>query len=123
MYPIQHYVIKFVSDFRQVVVFSNNKAYRHYITEILLKVALNTNQTLKFLQCYLVFLLPKIVQFSNHFPISAPDGGYSRKALILIIHLKGMTGMVLPFYRDNPYLIYAQFCIRFFFKFVRPHIS
>ena len=48
MYSI-HYVIKFVSDLRQVrwfspgtPVFSTNKTDRHDITEILLKVALNT---------------------------------------------------------------------------------
>ena len=46
---IQHYVIKFVSDSRQVIGFSpgttissTNKTDRHDITEILLKVALNT---------------------------------------------------------------------------------
>jgi hypothetical protein len=41
---VQHYVIKFVSDLRHVMVFSGsstNKTDRHYITEILLKVALN----------------------------------------------------------------------------------
>jgi len=45
VYSIQHYVIKFVSDLRQVVgtpVSSNNKTDRHDIPEILLKVALNT---------------------------------------------------------------------------------
>jgi hypothetical protein len=42
MYLIQHYVIKFVSDLLQSVVFSTNKTDRHDITEILLKVALNT---------------------------------------------------------------------------------
>jgi hypothetical protein len=47
---IQHYVIKFVCDLRQVGVFfpvsSTNKIDRHDITEILLKVALNAiNQT------------------------------------------------------------------------------
>jgi hypothetical protein len=36
----QDYVIKFVSDLRQVS--STNKSYGHYITEILFKVALNT---------------------------------------------------------------------------------
>jgi hypothetical protein len=46
-YSIQHYVIKFVSDLRQVGGFtgtpvsSTNKTDRHLITEILLKVALN----------------------------------------------------------------------------------
>ena len=45
---VQHYVIKFVSDLRQVGGFlrspvsSTNKTDRHDITEILLKVALNT---------------------------------------------------------------------------------
>ena len=37
MYSMQHYVIKFISDLRQVGGF-----LRHDITEILLKVALNT---------------------------------------------------------------------------------
>ena len=39
VYSIQHYVIKFVNDLRQV--FSTNKTERHDITDILLKVALN----------------------------------------------------------------------------------
>ena len=42
---IQHYVIKFVGDLRQVSGFpvsSTNKTDRHNITEILLKVVLNT---------------------------------------------------------------------------------
>jgi len=47
---IQHYVIKFVSDLRQVgawfslgtPVFSTNKTDRHDIAEIFFKVALNT---------------------------------------------------------------------------------
>jgi hypothetical protein len=49
MYLIQHYVIKFVSDLRQVCGFlwiicfsSTNKTDRHDTTEILLKVLLNT---------------------------------------------------------------------------------
>ena len=50
---IQHYVIKFVSDLRQLSGFlqvldpvsSTNKTDRHDITEILLKVALNTIHT------------------------------------------------------------------------------
>ena len=49
MYSIQHYVIKVVSDLRQVGGFfpstpvsPTNKADRHDIAEILLKVALNT---------------------------------------------------------------------------------
>ena len=41
---IQHYVIKFVSNLRQVgtPVFSTNRTDRHDTTEILLKVTLNT---------------------------------------------------------------------------------
>jgi hypothetical protein len=49
VYSMQHNVIKFVSYLRQVgkfssgtPVFSTNKTDRHDITEILLKVALNT---------------------------------------------------------------------------------
>jgi hypothetical protein len=49
VYSIHHYVIKFVSDLRQVGgflqvlrFFPTNKTDRHDITEILLKVALNT---------------------------------------------------------------------------------
>ena len=47
VYLIQHYVIKYVSDLRQVgdflrvLWFSTNKTDRHDITEILLKVAFN----------------------------------------------------------------------------------
>ena len=58
---VQHYVIKFVRDLQQVCGFlqgpvsSNNKTDRHDITEILLKVALNTirqtnkHQSIKFI--------------------------------------------------------------------------
>jgi hypothetical protein len=49
VYSIQHYLIKFVSDFRNVdgllrgpPVSSTNQTDRHAITEILLKVVLNT---------------------------------------------------------------------------------
>ena len=49
VYSMQHYVIKFVRDLRQVDGFSpsipvssTNKTDRHDITEILSKVALNT---------------------------------------------------------------------------------
>jgi len=49
VYSIQHYVIKFIFYFRHAVWFfpgtpvsSTNKSDRHDITEILLKVALNT---------------------------------------------------------------------------------
>jgi len=44
VYSIQHYVIKFVGDLRQVggiLVSSTNKTDCHDITEILFKVALN----------------------------------------------------------------------------------
>ena len=40
VYSVQQYVIKFVSNLRQI--FSTNKTNRHDITEILLKVELNT---------------------------------------------------------------------------------
>ena len=46
VYSMQHYVIKFGSDLRQVGGFlpvsSTNKTYYHDINEILLKVTLNT---------------------------------------------------------------------------------
>jgi hypothetical protein len=49
VYSIPHYVVKFVSNLRQVggfssdtPVFSTNKTDRHDIIQILLKVALNT---------------------------------------------------------------------------------
>jgi len=42
VYSIQHYVLKLVSDLRQVCGFLTNKTDRTDITEILLKVALNT---------------------------------------------------------------------------------
>ena len=52
VYSLQQYVIKVVSDLRQVGAFSPgtpvssiNKTDRHYITKILLKVALNTINT------------------------------------------------------------------------------
>ena len=52
VYPIQHYVIKFVSDLRQIggifpgtPVSTTNKTDRHDIAEILLKVALNHQPT------------------------------------------------------------------------------
>jgi hypothetical protein len=46
VYSIQHYVIKFISDLRQVspatLISSTNKTDRHDIIEIMLKVVLNT---------------------------------------------------------------------------------
>ena len=59
VYSIQHYVIKFVSDLREVVfspgtpVSSTNKTDCHNITEILLKVALNTIKPHKSQYCLL----------------------------------------------------------------------
>ena len=54
VYSIQHYVMRFVSDFRQVGVFIRvlrfpppTKTDRHDITEILLKVALNIIDLIK----------------------------------------------------------------------------
>jgi hypothetical protein len=42
VYSIQQYVIKFVTDLGMSVVFSGYSGFLHDITEILLKVALNT---------------------------------------------------------------------------------
>jgi hypothetical protein len=64
---VQHYVIKFVRDLRQVGVFSagipvssTNKTDCHDITEILLKVALNTiKQTNKIFLTIPFFLKPQ----------------------------------------------------------------
>ena len=46
VYSMQHYVMKFVSDLREISGFLQvsftNKIYHHDITEILLKVMLNT---------------------------------------------------------------------------------
>ena len=70
VYSIQHYMIKFVSDFRQVRLFypctlvsSSNKNDRHDIAEILLKVASNTKQYTK--QTIVVLLLLQIAQGEN----------------------------------------------------------
>ena len=50
VHSIQYYVIKFVSDLRQVGGFlpvsSTKKTDHHDIAEILLKLALNTNQSI-----------------------------------------------------------------------------
>ena len=58
VYSIQHYVIKFVSDLRQVDSFlidtpvsSTNKTDLHDIAEILLKVALNTITLTPYTSC------------------------------------------------------------------------
>ena len=61
LYSIQQYVIKFVSDFRSVVSLgtpvSSNKTDRHDMTEILLKVALNTiNLTLALQDILMLFI-------------------------------------------------------------------
>ena len=57
VYSIQHYVIEFVSDLRQVRGFlrvlrfpPTNKIDRHDIAEIVLKVALNTITTIPLVQ-------------------------------------------------------------------------
>jgi hypothetical protein len=61
VYLIQDYVIKFVSDLRQVCgppVSSTNKTNRHDTTEILLKVVLSTiKQTNKNKRATLIWLL------------------------------------------------------------------
>ena len=65
VYSIQHYVIKFVGDLQQVsgtLVSFTNKTDHHDMTEILLKVALNTIPPYKFiiffnLFCMKIFLL------------------------------------------------------------------
>jgi hypothetical protein len=60
MYSKQHYVIRFVSDLRQVGGFlwfsSTNKTDSHDITEILLKVVLNTISLSLDLFCEIGFL-------------------------------------------------------------------
>ena len=51
---VQHYMIKFVSDLRQVMVFSStNKTDHHDIAEILFKVALNTIKQTKYNNFYM----------------------------------------------------------------------
>jgi len=45
VYSIQHYVIKFVTDLRQIS--TTNTTYLQSITDILLKVALNTINQIK----------------------------------------------------------------------------
>ena len=50
VYSIQHYMIKFVSDLKQVSGFLIDKTDRHDITEILLKVALNTTTLTQIVQ-------------------------------------------------------------------------
>ena len=59
MYSMQHYVIKFVSDLwfsPGTPVSSTNKTDRHNITEILLKVALNTiTLTLYLRTCFKIY--------------------------------------------------------------------
>jgi hypothetical protein len=64
VYSIQDYVIKFVSDLRQIVVFSRYSGFLHqlnwsprYIIEILLKVALSTiTLTLYFMDYFYYYL-------------------------------------------------------------------
>jgi hypothetical protein len=65
VYSIQHYVIKFVSDFSPgTPVFSTNETDRHDIAEILLKVALNTISLN--LQHFKIFLLIILKANSSH---------------------------------------------------------
>jgi hypothetical protein len=71
MYLIQHYVIKVVSDLRQrwrfflgTLVFSTNKTDCYDITEILLKIALNTitlPYTTHCVRVYNIYFISKIV--------------------------------------------------------------
>ena len=74
MYLIQHYVIKVVSDLRQrwrfflgTLVFSTNKTDCYDITEILLKIALNTITLPYATHCvrvyHIYFILPQPVKF------------------------------------------------------------
>jgi hypothetical protein len=73
VYSMQHYMIKFVSDLRQVSGFlwilrfhPLSKTDRHDITEILLKVVLNTINQTKLInncsKCPISFLLNYIVE-------------------------------------------------------------
>ena len=57
VYSIQHYVIKFVSDLRQVLQFPLQiKLTATYLTEMLLKVALNTiTLTLTLQKCIYIY--------------------------------------------------------------------
>ena len=76
VYSIQHYVIKFVSELRQVDGFlrvsrdsSINKTDRHNITEMLLQVALNTttlSQTLTMGRSFVPFFLLYIYECVLH---------------------------------------------------------
>jgi hypothetical protein len=74
---VQHYVIKFVSELRQVGGFlrfhpvsSTNETDRHDITEILLKVALNTikqtNKTIVSVSCCRQWLKIRSSQHFSH---------------------------------------------------------
>ena len=73
---VQHYVIKFVSDLRQVFSGSpTNKTDRHDITEILLKVALNTiKQTNKQIkqksECPWAQLIPNVKVWSRYLKVT-----------------------------------------------------
>jgi hypothetical protein len=63
VYSIQHYVIKLVSDLRQVSGFLTNKTDRHDMTDILLKVDLN-NTTLTLNMYYLARVTIMLVRLS-----------------------------------------------------------
>ena len=63
VYSIQHYVIKFVSDLRQVGGFignSTNNTHRHDITEISLIVALNTITPYQYDSCKIIAIIAYI---------------------------------------------------------------
>jgi len=78
MYSKQHYVIKFIGDLRLVGFFSGtpvsstNKTDRHDITEILLKVVLNTITLTLSLRFYIFIYIRQIVpvRFLNDFNCS-----------------------------------------------------
>ena len=89
VYPIQHNVIKFVSDLRQVGGFSpgtpissTNKTDRYGITEILLKVVINTiNQTKPTRKIIYVFFLSRFVHClkqssANNRVVNVPINGF-----------------------------------------------
>jgi hypothetical protein len=61
VYSIQHYVIKFVGDLRQVGGFLHDS---HDITEIMLKVSLNTI-TLTLIPCYITMFREHTYFFSG----------------------------------------------------------
>ena len=57
VYSIQHYVIKLVSDLRQVSGFLTNKTDRHDMTDILLKVAFTLTLNMYYLARVTIMLV------------------------------------------------------------------